>query len=125
MRPFLTALSAVLFLSACSPDVALDQAIKLGEREFTRESWATASRIERGRMTASFLRQYDATTLDRRQIEKILGPSTGYYYYDNNPAYFVGPDTVTSIHGKGYLWVFEANKNNGRTRRVHFVPDVK
>jgi len=125
MRPFLTALSAVLFLSACSPDVALDQAIKLGEREFTRESWATASRIERGRMTASFLRQYDATTLDRRQIEKILGPSTGYYYYDNNPAYFVGPDTVTSIHGKGYLWVFEADKNDGRIERVHFVPEVE
>ena len=76
-------------------------------------------------MTASFLRQYDVTALDRRQIEKILGQSTGYYYYDNNPAYFVGPDTVKSIHGKGYLWVFEANKNNGQIERVHFVPEVK
>ncbi|WP_208278714.1 hypothetical protein [Massilia oculi] len=125
MRAVLTALSTLLVLSACSPNVALDQAVKLGHREFTPESWATASRIERGQMTASFLRQYDATALDRRQVEKILGQSTGYYYYDNNPAYFVGPDTVNSIHGKGYLWVFEANKNNGRIERVHFVPEVK
>ena len=125
MRLVLTALATTLLLSACSPNVALDQAMRLGQREFTPESWATASRIERGQMTASFLRQYDVTALDRRQIEKILGQSTGYYYYDNNPAYFVGPDTVKSIHGKGYLWVFEANKNNGQIERVHFVPEVK
>jgi hypothetical protein len=125
MRTVLTALATLLLLCACSPNIALDQAMKLGQREFTPESWAAASRIERGQMTASFLRQYDATALDRRQIEKILGQSKGYYYYDNNPAYFVGPDTVNSIHGKGYLWVFEANKNTGQIERIHFVPEVK
>lgn len=125
MLHILAALSASLVLSACSQDAVLEQATKLGQREFSPEAWAAASRVERGQMTASFMRQYDATTLDWRQVEKILGPSTGYYYYDNNPAYFVGPDTVSSIHGTGYLWAFEANKNNGRIERVRFVPEVK
>lgn len=125
MRTVLAAVLLSVVLSACSQDTVLAQANKLGQREFTPESWAAASRLERGEMTASFLRQYDATSLDWRQIEKILGPSTGYYYYDINPAYFVGPDTVSSIHGKGYLLAFEANKNNGRIERVRFVPEIK
>lgn len=59
MRSILTVASLSLALSACSPDSLLDQARKLGHREFTPQSWAAASQIERGRMTASFLRQYD------------------------------------------------------------------
>lgn len=125
MRTALDALSVSVVLTACSQDTVLDQANKLGHRKFSPESWAAASQIERGQMTASFLRQYDPTSLNRRQIEKILGPSTGYYYYDNNPAYFVGPDTVSSIHGKGYLLAFDANKNDGQIERVRFVPEVR
>jgi hypothetical protein len=76
-------------------------------------------------MTASFLHQHDATSLNRTQLEKMLGHPTGYYYYDNNPAYFVGPNTVSSIHGDGYLWVFEADKDDGQIERVFFVPEIK
>lgn len=125
MRSLLTVVSLSLALSACSQDSLLDQARKLGHREFTPQSWAAASQIERGQMTASFLRQYDVKAMNRTQVERILGPSTGYYYYDNNPAYFVGPDTVSSIHGKGYLLAFDADKTDGQIEQVRFVPEVQ
>jgi len=125
MKSLGTVLILALVLTACRENSTLDQAAKLGDQEFSPQSWAKASQIERGKMTASFLRKYKATALDRTQIEEVLGHPTGYYYYDTNPAYFVGPNTVESIHGYGYLWVFEANKNDGRIERVFFVPDVQ
>jgi len=125
MRAFISVIITAILLAACRENSALGQATRLGEREFTPQSWAIASQIERGQMTASFLRKMNPATLNRRDIEKMLGHPTGYYYYDNNPAYFVGPNTVSSIHGTGYLWVFEANKNDGSIERVFFVPEVK
>ena len=125
MRSVTSVLITALLMSACRENLPLEQATRLGEREFTPQSWATASQIERGQMTASFLRKVRPKPLNRRDVEKMLGHPTGYYYYDNNPAYFVGPNTVSSIHGTGYLWVFEANKNDGSIERVFFVPEVK
>ena len=124
MRFLGTVLLLVLVLTACQETSTLDQAVKLGNQEFSPQSWAKASQVERGKMTASFLRKYNATELHRTQIEKLLGHPTGYYY-NNNPAYFVGPNTVESIHGYGYLWVFEASKNDGQIERVFFVPEIK
>lgn len=115
----------LLLVCACGANSVLEQAAKLGQRNFSTESWLAASQLERGQMTASFLRKHDATTLDRHQIERLLGSPTGYYYYDNNPAYFVGPESVVSEHGHGYLWVFEADKDDGTIKRVFFVPEVK
>jgi len=102
-----------------------EQAKILGTREFTVESWAAASQLERARMTASFLHQYDATDLDRSGIIKLLGRPTAYYNYDSNAAYIVGPTTVSSKYGDGYLLVFETDKDNGNVDRVFFVPDVE
>jgi len=123
-RRFISIVMAT-FLTACWTNSSQNQAEKLGNREFTPESWANASQIERGQMTSSFLRKYNPTSLHRTDVEKILGKPTGYYYYDNNPAYFVGPDSVTNVHGRGYLFVFEANKNDGHIERVLFVPEVE
>ena len=124
MRALRKTLVPLLLVSACGANSVLEQATKLGDRDFSTESWAVATQVQRGEMTASFLRTHDATTLNRRQIESLLGRPTGYYHYDNNPAYFVGPDTVVSEHGHGYLWVFEADKDDGQIKRVFFVPEV-
>jgi len=129
MRTFCTALVLASTASGCwwqSGEIEVErQAAKLGREEFTVHAWKAASELERGRMTASFLRKYRATELSRQQVEALLGDSTGYYYSDSNPAYFVGPRTVGSIHGDGYLWVFDADKSTDQIRRVFFVPDVK
>ena len=119
----LVALSAV-FLSGCWNSIE-DQAKKLGAREFTPETWAKATDLQRGEMTASLLKKYDLTALHRKEIEALLGEPTGYFDYDTNPAYFVGPTTVESMYGKGYLLVFLTNKNNGDVDRVIFFPEVE
>ena len=119
----LVALSAV-FLSGCWNSIE-DQAKKLGAREFTPETWAKATDLQRGEMTASLLKKYDLTSLHRKEIEALLGEPTGYFDYDTNPAYFVGPITVESMYGKGYLLVFLTNKNNGDVDRVIFFPEVE
>lgn len=102
------------------------QARKFGDREFSVQAWAQASQAQRAEMTASFLEQYDASDFDSREkVEALLGPQTAYYDYDTNVAYVVGPNTVETMYGPGYLWVFEADKYDGQIKRVYFVPDVE
>lgn len=111
-------------LSGCSADSVEAQAKKLGTREFTAQAWKAATQEERGQMIASFLAKYKATELTAAQVRSLLGPSTGYYDYDEYPAYLVGPATVRSEYGNGYLWVFRTDKDNGKVRQVILVPSV-
>jgi len=76
-------------------------------------------------MTASFLKQHDTRNFTRKEVEALLGTQTAYYNYDTNLAYVVGPDTVRSMYGKGYLLVFEADKDDGRIDNVFFFPEVE
>lgn len=115
----------MLGLPGCWLNSVEDQARKLGGREFTTEAWATASQLHRAEMTASFLKQYDTRNFTRKEVEALLGTQTAYYNYDTNLAYVVGPDTVRSMYGKGYLLVFEADKDTGRIDSAFFVPDVE
>lgn len=100
------------------------QARKLGTREFSVQAWANVSQSQRAEMTASFFEQYDVSGFKRKDIEALLGAQTSYYDYDTNLAYVVGPDTVRSMYGPGYLLVFEADKYDGEIDSVFFVPDV-
>jgi hypothetical protein len=111
-------------LSGCRDSVE-DQANKLGDREFTTVVWATASSLQRGEMTASLLRKHDLKRSNGSDIVALLGHPAGYYDYDTNPAYVVGPTTVESVYTKGYLLVFETDKENGKVERIFFVPDVE
>jgi len=102
------------------------QARKFGTQEFSVQAWAQASQMQRAEMTATFLEQYDVSDFNnRKKVETLLGPQTAYYDYDTNVAYVVGPNTVKTMYGPGYLWVFEADKDNGKIDRVYFVPDVE
>ena len=113
-----------ILLAGCWNSVE-NQASKLGARESTAETWATAADLQRGEMTASLLRKHDVTSFHRKEVVALLGAPTGYYDYDTNPAYFVGPTTVESEYGKGYMLVFETDKYNGEVDRVFFLPAVE
>ncbi|TXF99068.1 hypothetical protein [Massilia arenae] len=125
MRLCCPILLAILTLSGCWLNSVEDQARKLGQRKFTPAAWGSASQVERAEMTASFLDQYDTKNFTRKDIEALLGTQTGYYDYDSNIVYVVGPDTVKNMYGKGYLLIFEANKNNGKIDKVFFDPEVQ
>lgn len=125
MRLLFIALSMVTTLSACSAESVESQAKKLGVRDFTVQAWTAGTQEQRAQMIASFLAKYKATDLTGKQVRTLLGPSTGYYDYDEYPAYLVGPAAVKSGYGNGYLWVFITNKSNGRVDRVILVPTVR
>ena len=129
MKPALRVWSIILLVAlgftACWMNSVENQAKKLGQREFTSAAWASATKIQRAEMTASFLKQYDTKGYTRQDIEALLGKQTAYYDYDSNLAYVVGPDTVRSMYGNGYLLVFEGDKDNGKIESVFFVPDVE
>lgn len=125
MRLLSLALLSVIVLSGCSADSIENQAKKLGARDFTTQAWAVGTQEERGQMIASFLAKYSVTDLTGKQVRLLLGPSTGYYDYDEYPAYLVGPRTVKSEYGNGYLWVFITDKSNGKVRKVVLVPPVQ
>ena len=105
-------------------DSVEDQANKLGDREFTTDVWAKASDLQRGQMTASLLKKHDLKRSSGSDVVALIGRPTGYYDYDTNPAYVVGPTTVESVYTKGYLLVFETDKDNGKVERIFFVPAV-
>ena len=103
-----------------------NQANKLGSREFTLKTWAVAAELERGELTASLLSKFDVTRLHRTDIEALLGTPTGYYDYDTNPAYFVGPNTVESMSGKAIYWYSKRIKMTATsTRRSSFRKSTK
>jgi hypothetical protein len=116
MRRFSTVLLLACLLSGCSSDSVEGEAKKLGTREFATAAWTGGTQEERGQMVASFLGKYKAGELTGKQVRALLGPSTGYYDYDEYPAYLVG---------KGYLWVFITDKDNDKVRRAILVPAVQ
>src|SRR4051812_21580976 len=124
MRVLSLALLATIMLSGCSADSVENQAKKLGTQDFTAQAWKVGTQEERGQMVASFLARYRVTDLDGKQVKRLLGPSTGYYDYDEYPAYLIGPKTVESKYGNGYLWVFMTDKRSGKVLEVVLLPPV-
>ena len=74
-------------------------------------------------MVFSFLSQHDLKSLTSSDIKTLLGVPTGYYDYDENPAYFVGSNAVESEYGKGYLFAFIADKASGKMVAVKLIPE--
>lgn len=118
-------LSVLMTLSGCSSESVEDQAKKLGQREFTVQAWKAGTQEERGQMIASFLARYKPADLSAKEVGGLLGPSTGYYDYDEYPAYLVGPRAVKSDYGDGYLWVFITDKRHGKVQKVLLMPPVR
>lgn len=113
--------STLLF--GCTPKNVAEQARSWGTKEFTPQSWAVATQEERAEMVFSLLQQHPPTKLKSKDIQDLLGTPTGYYDHDENPAYFVGPKTVESEFGKGYLLVFLTNKATGKIDALKILPE--
>ena len=111
-------------LAACAPSVE-DQARKLGDRPFSAPAWAAAGQEERGAMVASLLQQHKLQGKTPAEVRALLGEPTGYYNYDENAAYVVGPTTVKSTYARGYLLVFVVDKTTSRVEEVRFEPNVR
>lgn len=114
---------ALISVFGCTSSSVVDQARLLGNQPFSKEAWATASQEQRGEMVASFLSQHTATSLSADAVKQLLGPLTGYYDYDENIAYFVGPQSVQSKFGKGYLLAFVTDKTSGKITSVKIIPE--
>jgi hypothetical protein len=109
-------------LSACSGGSVEKQAAKLGAKEFTVQAWTSAGQEGRGEMVASLLAKHRFTGAPARDVKALLGPPTAYYDYDENLAYLVGPRSVKSSYGDGYLLVFVTDKNRGLVTEVRILP---
>jgi hypothetical protein len=123
MRWLLTGLLLILF--GCAGKSIEDQAKMLGSREFTVESWATGTQEQRGEMVASLLAKHTATSLTAKQVIKLLGAPTSYYEYDEYPAYMIGPKSIESDYGKGYVLAFVTDKSTGKVVKVLLIPEVR
>ena len=117
--------TASLLLAACLVGCSgvEDQAKLLGTREFNEQEWATATQVQRGEMVASFLSKHKVSELTTKDVNRLLGP-TNSYYKNQYPAYLVGPATVKSNYGHGYLLVFMTDNSTGKVEKVMFVPEV-
>ncbi len=118
-------LLAMISLFGCSPPPVSEQARRLGTQAFSQETWATASQEKRGEMVYSFLSQHDLKSLTSGDVRTLLGTPTGYYDYDENPAYWVGSSAVASEYGKGYLLAFVADQASGKIVAVKIIPEPR
>lgn len=125
MRGLLSYACLTLLLFGCERAPLAEQARLLGNREFTQQAWASASQVDRGAMLASFLTKYPANQLTAEQVRQLLGTPTGYADYDEDPAYVLGPPTVTSKYGNGYLLIFVTDKSTGRVLEARLVPEIE
>jgi hypothetical protein len=76
-------------------------------------------------MVASLLAKHTATSLTAKQVINLLGAPTSYYEYDEYPAYMVGPKSIESDYGKGYVLAFVTDKDTGKVVKVLFIPEVR
>lgn len=98
---------------------------RLGDELFTAEAWKQAKQEERGAMVYSFMSQHKVIGMDAREVKELLGESTGYYDYDSNPAYLIGPQSVSSQYGKGYLLYFVTDKTTGKINSHGLIPPLE
>lgn len=76
-------------------------------------------------MVASLLQQHQLQSRPSAEVRALLGAPTGYFDYDENVAYVVGPATVKSNYARGYLLVFIVDKSTSRVKEVRFEPAVR
>ncbi len=117
-RPLLTLV--MLVATACS---APEDSVKhLGQIPFDQKAWSQADQETRGKMAYDLLKKVQKEKLKPTQIRALLGEQTGYYNYDEIPAYLVGPKTVSSEYGDGYLIAFPYNSKTGEPLSPVVVP---
>jgi hypothetical protein len=125
MRLILMGLLVMFSLFACGGKSVEDQARALGSREFSAARWAAGTQEQRGEMVASLLAKHAPSSLTAKDVISLLGSPTSYYLYDEYPAYVVGPKSIQSDYGRGYVLAFVTDKRSSRVIKVLFIPEVR
>ncbi|PID50416.1 MAG: hypothetical protein CR991_01415 [Proteobacteria bacterium] len=94
----------------------------LGTTPFTVNTWKSASQEEKATMLHSFMLQYNVVGMSPKYLKELLGESTGYYDYDNIPAYLIGSDEIHSEYGNGYLLAFPLDHSTGLIKSYIIIP---
>lgn len=102
---------------------SIDKFKVFGNESFTIQKWADANQEQRATLLFDFVNANDIKHMTGQQIIEKLGKPTGYYDYDEYPAYFVGPKSITSKYGKGYLVAFVVNRDTQYVKNVVVIPD--
>jgi len=95
----------------------------LGNDEFSKEKWSTASQFQRGKMVASFIDSHEITSMTVSELRSLLGESTAYYEYDEFPAYFIGAKNTENENG--YIFAFPIDRKTGKIRKYVIEPPIK
>ena len=114
----------VIFQLSCSSDVTVKTS-KLGTSEFSVSSWSKGTQEQRATMVHSFLANHKVEGMEVKEVYALLGKSTAYYEYDEFPAYIIGPKSIESVYGKGYIFAFPIDRSTGKVRKYIIEPDIK
>lgn len=117
-------LIAMINIVGCSSS-SIEDIKSLGTSDFTTEAWKNASQEDRGKMVFSLLKKHDIKKIKVEEIKSLLGNSTAYYEYDEFPAYLVGPKSIKSDYGDGYLLAFPFDRKTGLIREYVIIPKPK
>ncbi len=115
------------FLSGCfyqSLDSKIEKLKGFGLENFTQEKWISSTQEKRAGMIYSFFKKHDIKKMNADDIRATLGKQTGYYDYDEYPAYFIGSSSVESMYGKGYLIAFIIDSQSGLVSDIIIEPEI-
>ena len=124
---FLTLFIVTAFLTGCSsePKPFNHEDLKIfGTQDFSKESWNTADRHERGAMLYDLFETHDFIGQPVESVDALLGQHTSYYIHDSYPAYKVGPINVYSEHGIGYIIAFITDPKTGLIVKYDLAPKL-
>ena len=115
MRTLTSLVLMFSLLSGCDSN-SLNSLKKYGENQFSTKSWLSSNSEERSKMVYSFLTKNDITQLNTSELYKLLGSSTGYYEYDEFPAYIIKSEN------KEYTLAFPVNRKTMKIRTYVITP---
>ena len=119
---FITIILSFFGLVGCSSNI--EDLKQLGEKPFTKENWQSATQQERAKMVYSFLKEREIRKLSANEVIALLGKPTAYYEYDEFPAYLIGPKTIQTEYGNGYLLAFPINRETGLIKKFVLIPSL-
>ncbi len=121
------ALTIILFITACTnarSNFNIENLKVLGETPFDASEWNAANPEARGAMLYDLLSNYSFIGKKRKDVNDLLGKQTGYYEYDEYPAYLVGKSTASNSNNNSadYLFVFITDHNTGLIQDYLLIP---
>ncbi len=114
----------IILIAGCETD-NMTNLHTLGNDEFTKEKWRSASQSERGKIAASFLETYEVTNMDVQELRSLLGQSTAYYEYDEFPAYLIGPENKGNNNENSTVLAFPIDRKTGKISSYIAEPVTK